>query len=110
MLNVITTARHAGAHLMLVSPPRRHTPGTPGFYEPPSPLPEGRPGELIRAEPMDAYLVPGVRLRARAWRVLYHSTGAVGGRAAVSGTVLLPLGRRAPRGLVGFAIGTHGIG
>jgi pimeloyl-ACP methyl ester carboxylesterase len=59
---------------------------------------------------MDAYLVPGVRLRARAWRVLYRSTGAVGEATAVSGTVLVPLGRPRVRPLIGFAIGTHGIG
>ena len=30
---------------------------------------------FIRSEPVDAYLLPGVRLRrARAWRVLYRST------------------------------------
>jgi pimeloyl-ACP methyl ester carboxylesterase len=74
-------------------------------------MPELAPGDLIRAEPMDAYLVPGVRLRAQAWRVLYRSTGAVGEPMAVSGTVLLPLGRgRRVRPLIGFAIGTHGIG
>ena len=108
-MSALNLARHAGSHLLLLSPPRKRTPGSPGFYEPPAPLPAGLPGELIRAEPMDAYVVPGVRLRARAWRVLYHSTGAVGEGTAVSGTILLPL-RRAPRGLVGFAIGTHGIG
>jgi alpha-beta hydrolase superfamily lysophospholipase len=95
---------------MLVSPPRRRTPGSPDFYLPPDPLPALAPGQIIRAEPMDAYLVPGVRLRARAWRVLYRSTGAVGEPTAVSGTVLLPLGRPRVRPLIGFAIGTHGIG
>ena len=110
-MTVLDVARHAGAHLMLVSPPRRRTPGSPGFYIPPDPLPDARPGEIVRAEPMDAYLVPGVRLRARAWRVLYRSTGANGEPTAVSGTVLLPTGtRRRVRALLGFAIGTHGIG
>ncbi len=109
-MSVIDVARHAGAHLMVVSPPRRRIPGSPGFYEPPDPLPELDPGEIIRAEPIDAYLVPGVRLRAHAWRVMYRSTGAVGEPTAVTGTVLLPLGRRRVRPLIGFAIGTHGIG
>jgi pimeloyl-ACP methyl ester carboxylesterase len=107
---VIDVARHAGAHLMLVSPSRRHTPGSPDFYLPPDPLPDLEPGEIIRAEPMDAYLVPGIRLRAHAWRVMYRSTGAVGEPTAVTGAVLLPLGRRRVRPLIGFAIGTHGIG
>jgi alpha-beta hydrolase superfamily lysophospholipase len=60
---------------------------------------------------MDAYLVPGVRLRARAWRVLYRSTSATGEPTAVSGTVLVPYGRlRGPRPLIGYGVGTHGIG
>jgi hypothetical protein len=84
---------------------------TEGFYLPPEPLGEGRPGDVIRAEPMDAYLVPGVRFRARAWRILYRSTSAIGEPTAVSGTVLVPHGRsRGPRPLVGYAVGTHGIG
>jgi len=109
-MSFLAAARHAGSHVMLVSAPRRRTPGSPGFYEPPDPLPEGQPGDIIRAEPMDAYLVAGLRLRARAWRILYRSTGGVGEPTTVSGTVLLPLGRRSTRPLVGFAIGTHGIG
>jgi pimeloyl-ACP methyl ester carboxylesterase len=109
-VSVVGVARHAGAHLMVVSPPRRRPPGSPDFYLPPDPLPELEPGEIIRAEPMDAYLVPGIRLRAHAWRVMYRSTGAVGESTAVTGTVLLPLGRRRVRPLIGFAIGTHGIG
>jgi hypothetical protein len=110
-VNVVGVARQATAQLMLVSPPRRRVSGADGFYIPPDPLGPGKPGELIRAEPIDAYLVPGVRLRARAWRVLYHSTGATGEPTAVSGTVLIPNGRRnRPRSLIGYAVGTHGIG
>jgi hypothetical protein len=110
-VNVLGVARQATAQLLLVSPPRRRVPGTEGFYLPPDPLGPGLPGELIRAEPMDAYLLPGVRLRARAWRILYRSTGATGEPTAVSGTVLIPSGlRRRQRSLIGYAIGTHGIG
>ena len=104
-------ARQATAQLMVVSPPRRRTGRAEGFYEPPSPLPAGRPGDVIRAEPIDAYVVPGLRLRARAWRVLYRSTSATGEPTAVSGTVLVPRGdSRRARPLIGYAIGTHGIG
>jgi Secretory lipase len=104
-------ARQATAQLRLVSPPRRRKPALNEFYVPPDPLPEGRLGELIRSEPMDAYLIPGARLRARTWRVLYRSTGAVGEPTAVSGTVLIPSTRtRGPRPLVAYAVGTHGIG
>ncbi|HEY2769158.1 MAG TPA: lipase family protein [Solirubrobacteraceae bacterium] len=104
-------ARHAGAQLMLVSPPRRRHHFAEGFYLPPDPLPPGAPGDVIRAEETDAYLAPGVRIRARAYRMLYRSTGATGEPTAVSGTVLLPRSKaRGPRPLIGYAIGTHGIG
>jgi len=110
-VSFIGVARHASAQLLLVSPPRRRLAVTDGFYLPPDPLAPGRPGEVIRAEPIDAYLVPGVRLRAKAWRVLYRSTSAVGEPTAVSGTVLIPGGRtRRARPLIGYAVGTHGIG
>src|SRR5690348_687749 len=104
-------ARIASGQLRLVSPPRRRIATTEGFYIPPEDLGEGNPGDVIRAEPMDAYLVPGVRFRARAWRMLYRSTSAVGEPTAVSGTLLVPYGRmRGPRPLIGYAVGTHGIG
>jgi fermentation-respiration switch protein FrsA (DUF1100 family) len=110
-VSVIGVARSAGAQLLLVSLPRRHAASAAGFYSPPDPLGPGAPGDVIRAEPMDAYLAPGVRLRARAWRLLYRSTSATGEPRAVSGTVLIPHGRaRGPRPLIGYAVGTHGIG
>ena len=110
-MSFIDVARQTTAQLRLVSTPRRQNAAAEGFYEPPDPLPPGEPGDLIRAEPMDAYLVPGARLRARAWRVLYRSTSAIGEPTAVSGTVLMPPGKpRGVRPLIGYAIGTHGIG
>jgi alpha-beta hydrolase superfamily lysophospholipase len=108
---IMDVARQAAAQLMLVSAPRWRSSGDSAFYEPPDPLPAGQPGDVIRSERIDAYLVPGLRLRARAWRVLYRSTGATGEATAVSGTVLVPRGRsRGVRPLIGYAIGTHGIG
>jgi Secretory lipase len=81
------------------------------FYVPPDPLGAGEPGDLIRAEPMRAFITPGVPMPADAWRILYRSTSATGEPRAVSGTVLIPKRRaRGPRPLVGYAIGTHGIG
>lgn len=104
-------ARIASGQLWLVSPPRRRTATSEGFYQPPDLLGDVEPGDIIRFEPMDAYLAPGVRLRARAWRVLYRSTSALGRPTAVSGTVLVPYGRiRGPRPLIGYGVGTHGIG
>lgn len=110
-MTLIDVARETTAQLRLISAPRRRCVHAPGFYTPPDPLSAGEPGALIRAERMDVYLVPGVRLRARTWRVLYRSTSAIGEPTAVSGTVLLPGGRQhGVRPLVGYAIGTHGIG
>jgi hypothetical protein len=110
-MSFVDVARIASGQLRLVSPPRRRAASAEGFYHPPEPLGAGEPGDVIRAEPMDAYLVPGLRLRAKAWRVLYRSTSALGEPTAVSGTVLVPYGRsRAPRPLIGYGIGTHGIG
>ena len=109
-MSFLNVARQATAQLMLVSPSRRHTAGAEGFYEAPAPDDDGEPGDLIRWEPVEAYLVPGLRLRARAWRILYRSTAATGEPVAVSGTVLLPRGKDRPRALIGYAIGTHGIG
>ncbi len=104
--------RSTRSHLAMLSTPRRRIPWSEGFYEPPAKLAKLAPGEVIRAEPMHAYLVPGVRLRARAWRLLYRSTGAVGEPTGVSGTLLLPDGARgrAPLPLIAYGVGTHGIG
>ena len=110
-MSFMDVARIASGQLRLVSPPRRRIATTEGFYIPPEDLGKGKPGDVIRAEPMDAYLVPGVRFRAKAWRMLYRSTSAVGEPTAVSGTLLVPYGRmRGPRPLIGYAVGTHGIG
>ncbi len=115
---VWTTGGHlrtSSSHLTVISTPRRRRAWSEGFYE--STLSRGQlaklaPGTVIASEPMDAYLIPGVRLRARALRMLYRSTGAVGEPTAVSGTLLLPeRGRRDHvRPLIAFAVGTHGIG
>jgi Secretory lipase len=110
-VSFMDVARIARGPLWLVSPPRRRTVTTDGFYDPPDALGAGAPGDVIRAEPMDAYLAPGMRFRARAWRILYRSTSAIGEPTAVSGTVLVPPGRiHGPRPLIGYGVGTHGIG
>ncbi len=111
-MSVVDVARLTTEQLRLMSPPRRRGASAKAFYEPPDPLPPGEPGDLIRVEPVDAYLAPAVRLRARAWRVLYRSTSAIGEPTAVSGTVMLPARARPGRArpLLGYAIGTHGIG
>jgi len=66
----------------------------------------GRPGTLIRQEPM-----PGAPLQADAYRVLYRSTGLEGEPIAVSGIVIIPAGP-APVGgrpIIAWAHPTTGI-
>lgn len=59
------------------------------FYDPPVPLPAGKPGDLIRSEASDEYDLP----RVQAVRILYHSRSAAGQDVAVSGVVLYPDGK-----------------
>src|SRR6185369_2586696 len=57
------------------------------FYVPPSPLPAGKPGDVIRWRPSNA----GPRAASvDAWQVMYLSTNALGQPDAVTGTVLVP--------------------
>lgn len=85
-------------------------PGPPGddFYTPPSPLPAGAPGDIIRARPAKAG-PPKARALASAWQVMYLSTNANGQPTAVTGMVLVPKkGEPAKAPIVGFAPGTEG--
>jgi hypothetical protein len=80
---------------------------TDGFYQQHVPQP-GRHGEVLAAEPLQAYLLPGLKLRADAWRILYRSSNLDDEPRTVSGTILVPH-RRRPAGLVAYAPGTHGL-
>lgn len=57
------------------------------FYQPPDPLPPGKPGEIIRSQPL-----AGAPAGSQGWLVLYHSTGLDGEDIAVSGMVFAPTG------------------
>lgn len=59
------------------------------FYDTTNPLPPGKPGGLIRFEPLNDYELP---LAVSAVRILYHSRSAKGKDIAVSGVVLVPPG------------------
>ncbi|MYR93268.1 MULTISPECIES: alpha/beta hydrolase family protein [unclassified Streptomyces] len=81
------------------------------FYTPPIPLPDGAPGDLIRARPLDnpAAAVPG----GENWLVLHRSEGADGTPVATSGIIALPdrTAHPVPAGgypLVSWAHGTVG--
>lgn len=77
------------------------------FYVPPSPLPRARPGDLIKAEPIQASLYP----EARATRIMYLSRSARGDAVAVTGVLLTPLsqqpGEESP--LIVHTPGTRGL-
>jgi Secretory lipase len=60
------------------------------FYDAPHPLHPGKPGELIRSEPIDQYNLP---FELSALRILYHSQTANGEDVAVSAVVLIPDGK-----------------
>ncbi|GAA4831997.1 lipase family protein [Saccharopolyspora rosea] len=85
------------------------------FYDPPTPLPPGSDGDIIRHEPTEFFLDPARTLRAPAdaQRIMYRSTDTHGRPMAVTGTVLTP---RTPwrgtgeRPIVGYAVGTQGVG
>ncbi len=70
----------------------------------------GKPGDLVSATEITAFLAPGVPLPAKAWRITYRSTSATGQATTVSGAVLVPAQpHHGPQPLVGFAVGTHGL-
>ncbi|MFJ8820117.1 lipase family protein [Amycolatopsis thermoflava] len=108
---VAFSAPSAVAASPILSSPILSAPVLPGpfddsFYTPPSPLPAGNAGDVIRWRPA----VPLMNAaNADAWEVMYLSTNALGARNAVTGTVLVPKGvdpAKAP--IVGFAVGTQG--
>lgn len=88
-------------------------PSTDPFYKPPTKLPAGAPGDIIKMDSFNPQALPGWNLLdANAWRVMYRSTSATGKPIAVTGGVLVP---KAPykgpgkRPLVGLGPGTKGL-
>lgn len=86
------------------------------FYVPPSPLPAGSPGDVIRSEPSHLALsVPGIGgpLPGAATRIMYRSTDSNDAANAVTGTYIDPAAPwtgPGPRPLVVLAPGTQGQG
>jgi fermentation-respiration switch protein FrsA (DUF1100 family) len=95
--------------------PRPLVPQQDSFYTPPSPLPQARPGDVLRSREVQLYAEPFRVFPApvRAHQVLYRSTSATGQPNAVSGTVIVPpvpwLGG-GPRPVLAYALGTQGLG
>jgi alpha-beta hydrolase superfamily lysophospholipase len=79
--------------------------GGTDFYAVPDPLPKGRPGTIIKSEPIAA------PIGAQAWRVLYKSRAVDGRDVAVSGVIVAPEGKppKGGRRVVSWAHGTTGI-
>ena len=84
-------------------PPVFQPPGP--FYQPPAPLPAGRPGQLIREESLPA------PAGYAAWRILFHSRDVAGRDIAVSGFVVLANGPAAAGGrpVLAYAHGIRGL-
>jgi len=69
----------------------------------------GKPGDLIRSEKFEGYVIPQ---GAKAMRILYGSTDSQGGLVVSSGVVLVPPGEP-PKGgwpVIAWAHGTSGVG
>lgn len=103
MVNDQTThAATSGSALAIPQP----GPLDDSFYLPPSPLPNGKPGDILRWRPS----IPLLNLTsANAWNVMYLSRNALGRPDAVTATVIVPKNidpRKTP--IVGFAVGTQG--
>lgn len=103
----ITVGFIGAAVTFLVKYYRAATPQTPSsFYTSPQPLPQGKPGSIIRREILPSNLPEG----AQAWRVMYLSTDLQGQSIAVSGTIVAPSGTSVkPRSIIAWAHGTTGI-
>ncbi|TLF81363.1 lipase family protein [Nocardia cyriacigeorgica] len=89
---------------------------TADFYLPPTPLPDAKPGHILRSEPYSlAWAIPGQQgqVPANATRIMYLSADTHGDPAAVTGTYLeptLPWNGPGPRPLIAVAPGTQGQG
>ena len=103
MFAILVVAAIAGWAIFV----RSSRPDAPGaFYAPPSSLPDGPPGAIIRREVID-----GFQSGATAYRVLYKSTGYDGNPTAVSGVILVPDGTPPADGrkVIAYTHGTVGV-
>jgi hypothetical protein len=79
------------------------------FYTPPSPLPSGNPGDIIRWRPTTAG-PSTVKDLTNAYTVMYLSTNANGQPDAVTGTVIVPKNANlATTPIIAMAPGTQGM-
>jgi alpha-beta hydrolase superfamily lysophospholipase len=116
-LAVVVTATFALAgcsstqHGTMPSIPAAQLPPAPvgDVYQPPNPLPPGRPGQLIWATQVNG--LP-IHPTSRVWRFLYHSQTRTGQDVAVSAVAIVPISS-APQGgreIYAWGHGTVGQG
>ncbi|MCX6469575.1 MAG: lipase [Corynebacteriales bacterium] len=92
------------------------SPVNDSFYTPPSPLPAGKPGDIIRSENLPTAITipsPEGAVPAKATRIMYLSIDANGDPIAVTGYYLQPVSEwkgPGPRPVVAYAGGLHGQG
>ncbi|MBB3049863.1 hypothetical protein FHS23_000858 [Prauserella isguenensis] len=116
--SILVTTPAAAAPTGASTPAGATSPATAAsdeFYTPPSPLPDGEPGDVVRHEETAFFLDPLklTRAPADAQRVMYRSTDTHGDANAVTGTVLTPhreWSGPGERPIVGYAAGTQGMG
>jgi pimeloyl-ACP methyl ester carboxylesterase len=88
----------------------------PAFYIPPSPLPAGKPGDVIRYRRISFQSsISGMVQGTIGYAVMYLSTSATGQPIAVTGTILVPTNHTPPEGadnrpLVGYGNEAVGLG
>jgi hypothetical protein len=81
-------------------------PAGDAFYDPPSPLPDGAPGDIIWSRTATSPVAG-----TDAWQILYLSTTVTGAATAVSGTLIVPTtAYSGTRPVVAYAAGTQGWG
>ena len=82
--------------------------GSGDFYDVPSPLPAGAPGDVIRVQPVTVTTIAN----ATVLRVMYHSRDPAGADVAVTGIIAFPesASNQLPRRVISWGHGTVGMG
>ena len=111
-LACVPTLAHAEVPPLSTTVPK---PAYPAFYIPPSPLPPGKPGDLIRWQEMSfSQAITKPRKYTRGYMIMYRSTSATGEPIAVTGTVLIPNERPtqgvANRPIISYGNEAQGLG
>ncbi|MBO0512863.1 lipase family protein, partial [Streptomyces beijiangensis] len=83
----------------------------PGTASASTPDGDGTAGDVVSSAPTAFHPLPLQPTNTSAWHITYRSTSATGAPNVVSGTVIVPRdGRKGPRPLVTYAVGTVGLG